>query len=134
MGKWPQSNFIDVIDDAITIRANKRHITRSFEKAFLHCRPIDARFAKACRVANTATSTHRRKLLESFNGRLTRDSQKHRIGRFRQIIDRRVASMPTNFAALRIDGPERTFKSDPRAFCRAHFRIAPTNDGDVART
>ena len=103
----PERGTIEIIEEAVTIRPEERHISRSGNKIFLKDNAFSANFGKAGRVANSSTRAHRCQLSNRINGQIARYGNEGGVGNAGKIGNRREGRTSGNFGTLRIDRPDR---------------------------
>ena len=129
----PQRHAVEIVDDAIAIGADERHVAAGGDELALERRPFLAGLGKAAGVDDRARRAERSEFADRGDRRLARRRDESRVRRARQFADRSEAGPPGKLAAARIDGPDLAGKADAVALPRDLLGLAPADDGDRAR-
>ena len=79
----PEERAIEIVDEAIAIRADDRHVARCVQQARLHLSAVaqlGLGLEKTCGKADSAARAHLPKLRDGGNGGVAVDADKDRIG------------------------------------------------------
>ena len=133
MGEWPERHAVDIIDQAIAVRADYRHVASRLDQRRFHRRAIAANLGKAGGVDNGTACPHRTQPGKAVDRLVTGYGNEHGIRRFGQIINRFETGKTTDRLALRVDWPEWTVIADTPALASHGLGINAAQNGDMAR-
>ena len=133
MGEWPERHAVDIIDQAIAVRADDRHVASRLDQRRFHRRAIAANLGKAGGVDNGTACPHRTQPGKAVDRLVTGYGNEHGIRRFGQIINRFETGKTTDRLALRVDWPEWTVIADAPALASHGLGINAAQNSDMAR-
>ena len=129
---WPQHRPVQIVQHAIAVRAEKRHLTGGSDKGILQI--FLAGLGKPRRKAHGPAAPHGRQLRRYLDNRMAVDPEKGRVWRARQVGKAAVAGYAANLVALRVDRPDVTVESRFLALLNDIFRPPAAKNGDGTRT
>ena len=127
----PQHRPVQIVQNAIAVRAEKRHVAGGGDKrvlqVFLAC------LGKSRRKAHSPAAPHGRQFRRHLDHRMAVDAEKGRVRRPRQVGKAAVAGNAANLVTLRMDRPDLAVEPGFLALLDDIFRPPAAKDGDGAR-
>lgn len=133
MGKGPERRTVKVVDQAVAVGANERHVARGLDQAAFQVCPRRAGLAEAGGVADDPASPHPGKFGHGLHRGGCGHGQKDRVRCLGQVGKGAVAGMTAKRVAPGIDGPDGAAKATSFRFLDRNLGVAPADEGDVAR-
>ena len=100
----PQHRAVEIIQNAIAVRPQKRHRPGRRDKRRLQVRI--ARLGESRRETDRAAAPHRREGCRRFDGGVPVDAEERRVGRRRQVVKAAETGDAGHRLALRMDRPD----------------------------
>ena len=124
----PQHRAVKIVQNAIAVRSQQRHVTRRRDKRLLQL--VIACLGKSGGKADSAATSHARQFSGDINGGVAVDSQKGRVGGGRKIIETSQAGNAANLIARRMDWPDVAVEPGFQTLRDHIFRPPAAKDGD----
>ncbi|MNZ62888.1 hypothetical protein D3C78_810220 [compost metagenome] len=133
MGHRPQRSAVQVIEQAITVRAEQRHVAGGLKQLLLQGLAFGAGFGKARGVADRPAGTLGRQLGHAGQGQLAVGGDEHRIRCTGQFADAAHARHAIEAVVLRVDQPHLPLVTALGAALERPGHAAPADKRQVAR-